>query len=51
MVVEDLSKGRFRLRDDCGKMLKTAINVHSLKMWNGPDKGRLKNGDVSITLS
>ena len=49
-VAEDLGKGRFRLKDNCGKTLKTAINVHRLKIWKNPDECRLKNGDVSCTV-
>ena len=45
-VAEDLGKGRFCLKDDCGKTLKTATNVHSPKIWKTPDECRLKNGDV-----
>ena len=47
VIEEDLGKGRFRLKDLNGKLLKTAINIHRLKVWNDPDWGRLKNG-VSI---
>ena len=49
IIEEDLGKGRFRLKDLNGKLLKTAINIHRLKVWNDPDGGRLKNG-VSIVL-
>ena len=47
VIEEDLGKGRFRLKDLNGKLLKTAINIHRLKVWNDSDGGRLKNG-VSI---
>ena len=42
VIEEDLGKGRFRLKDLNGKLLKTAINIHRLKVWNDPDGGRLK---------
>ena len=42
VISEDLGKGRFRLKDLKGKLLKTAINVHRLKVWNHPDEGRLR---------
>ena len=47
IIEEDLGKGTFRLKDLNGKLLKIAINIHRLKVWNDPDGGRLKNG-VSI---
>ena len=46
-VAEDLGKGRFRLKDADGKVLKTAMNVHRLKIWNNPDECSLKEDDVS----
>ena len=40
IIEEDLGKGRFRLKDLNGKLLKTAINIHRLKVWNDADRGR-----------
>ena len=47
MIAEDLGKGRFHLEDHDGKLLKTTINIHRLKLWMDPDSGRLKK-DVSL---
>ena len=41
-ITEDLGKGRYRLKDEKGELLKTAINCHRLKLWLDPDGGRLK---------
>ena len=41
IVVEDLGKGRYRLEDVNGKLLKTAMNCYCLKKWFEPDAGRL----------
>ena len=40
-VAEDIGKGRYRLQDHNGNLLKTAINCHRLKIWHDPDGGRL----------
>lgn len=37
VISEDLGKGQFHLKDLKGKSLKTAINVHRLKVGNNAD--------------
>ena len=32
IIAEDLGKGRFRLKDEKGKLLKNAYNCHRLKL-------------------
>ena len=45
---EDLGKGRYRLKDGKGDLMKTAINCHRLKLWLDPDGGRLKPQKVCM---
>ena len=42
-AAEDIGKGRYRLKDNKGKLLKTAIDCHRLKIWHDPDGGRLRD--------
>ena len=41
IVAEYLGKGRYRLEDANGMLLKTDMNCHRLKRWFEPDAGRL----------
>ena len=41
-VIEDMGKGRFRLRGPDGKIRKQLVNNHRLKLWRDPSKRRLK---------
>ena len=36
-VVEDIGKGRYKLKDEKGKVLKTSYNVARLKLWLEPN--------------
>ena len=36
-VVEDIGKGRYKLKDEKGKVLKTSCNVARLKLWLEPN--------------
>ena len=47
-VAEDLGKGRYRLKDSHGEILKTAVNCHRLKIWQDADSALLKNQTVSL---
>ena len=38
IIAEDLGKGRFRLKDEKGKLLKNAYNCHRLKLWLEPNQ-------------
>ena len=38
-VAKDIGKGRYRLQDHNGNLLKTAINCHHLKICHDPDGG------------
>ena len=49
-IAEDLGKGRYRLKDGKGDLMKTAINCHRLKLWLDPDGGRLKPQKVCMYL-
>ena len=46
-IAKDVGKGRFRLRDAQGNMLKTAINCHCLKIWHDLQASRLNQRSVS----
>ena len=39
-VAQDLGKGRYRLKNKDGVILKTAINYHRLKKWLDPEGGK-----------
>ena len=39
-VAEELGKGRYRLKNKDGEILKTAINYHRLKIWLDPEGGK-----------
>lgn len=47
-VAEELGKGRYRLKDVDGRLLKTAVNCHRLKTWRDPDPALLKQETVSL---
>lgn len=47
IVAKDLGKGRYQLKDIDGRILKTAVNCHRLKIWRDPDSALLKNPTVS----
>ena len=47
IVAQDLGKGRYRLKDSAGQLLKAAVNCHRLKMWRDPDSALLKQKQVS----
>ena len=47
-IAEDVGKGLFRLKDAKGKLLKTAINCHRLKIWHDPQAAKLNQLSVSI---
>ena len=49
-IAEDLGKGRYRLKDGNGDLMKTAINCHRLKLWLDPDGGRLKPQKVCMYM-
>ena len=46
-IAEDLGKGRYRLKDGKGDLMKTAINCHRLKLWL--DRGRLKPEKCTVS--
>ena len=37
-IVEDLGKGRYKLKDGNGKVLTRAYNCHRLKLWLEPNE-------------
>ena len=47
-IAEDIGKGRFRLKNVQGNMLKTAINCHRLKIWHDPKASKLNQQLVSV---
>lgn len=49
-ITEDMGKGRFHLKDAQGKILKTAINCHRLKIWHDPQAAKLNQLSVSISF-
>ena len=50
-IAEDVGKGQFCLKDAQGKVLKTAINCHRLKIWHDPKEAKLNQKSVSISFT
>jgi hypothetical protein len=48
VISEDLGKGRFRVQDDKGHVLKKTVSCHRLKLWLEPNKRPDDHSAVSV---